>query len=456
MKAVLLSLLALAPPAAHADEVRYVKYPAQALAAFRSVIADAKKSLDLTTFIFEPCHAGTQALLEPLAAKARQGVKVRVLLDAYMQSDQQKARLARYFADAGIELRWYNLRSNWDISTNFRSHAKLLLADGERYVSGGRNWADDYFGLYEGINFADRDVLVKGASGREALATFNELWNSRLASKPKTMSAPFKDWSMVCERDERSRVASVRSFLSAEGARILAGMPSRTCANVSFISDSPDFTHPGLTGDADPVWDNYMTPMRQRYKRATKAFLDFVNGTRKGAELENWSYIPVNYMQKAFDDLRAKRVPLHVITNSDMDGPGIIKHAEEYANNTFVGRHNRGSQTIIQLSYHGALSDAHALTPRESPGFRLHGKVGVRDGRDVMVGSFNIDPRSYATNIETTVEVKNCPALAGDLQQEFNRLRRIYVDDVKSGRVPPQEEPSFFAKVIAIIGINFL
>ncbi|RZA03155.1 MAG: phosphatidylserine/phosphatidylglycerophosphate/cardiolipin synthase family protein, partial [Proteobacteria bacterium] len=229
----------------------------------------------------------------------------------------------------------------------------------------------------------------------------------------------------------------------------------RACASVSFVTDSPLFTDPRLTGGIDRRWDNYMGTMRLGYKRTSKSFLDFMNGTQKGLELENWSYIPVNFVQKAFDDLRAKNIPVHVITNADMDGPGIIKHAEEYANNTMVARHNRGSQTIIQLSPLGAMEDAHSLTPAGST-FRIHSKVGLRDGKDILVGSFNIDPRSYSTNLESAVEVMGCPSLAKDLRGGFDYLRSTYVSDVKSGRVPPREPPSFFAKIIGIIGINFL
>jgi cardiolipin synthase C len=440
---------------AFADEVKYVKRADEALASFLSVINGAKKTLDLTTFILEPCHASTQVLLDAMAAKSRQGVKVRVLLDSFMQEGEQRAYLGRFFADNGIEFRWYNDAGSYNPDTNMRTHVKLLVADGKRYVSGGRNWADDYFGLYRGINFTDSDLLVNGKSGAAAAASFQEMWAARQTSVAKEMSAPFASWGRVCATDETARVASVKKFLAKESARLLAEMPARACPAVSFVTDSPLFSHPSLTGGIDRRWDNYMGTMRLSYKRTSKGFLDFANGTKKGLEIENWSYIPVNYVQKAFDDLRAKNIPVHVITNADMDGPGIIKHAEEYANNTMVARHNRGSQTIIQLSPYGGMDDSHPLTPKDSP-FRIHSKVAVRDGRDVFVGSFNIDPRSYSTNLESAVEVANCPALAKDIEGEFDYLRKTYVDDVKSGRIPAQEPPSFLAKILGIIGINFL
>lgn len=449
------SLLLQNSSPAFADDVKYVKQADEALASFLSVINGAKETLDLTTFILEPCHASTQVMLEAMAARARAGVKVRVLLDSFMQEGDQRGYLGRYFAANGMEFRWYNDGASFNPGRNLRSHVKLLVADGNRYVSGGRNWADDYFGLYRGINFTDSDLLVRGKSGAEAVASFNEMWNSRMTSKNEELSAPFASWARVCKTDETARVTAVKKFLHNESARLLAKMPARTCGRVSFVTDSPLFGDPSLTGGIDRRWDTYMGSMRLGYKRTSKAFLDFMNGTAKGLEIENWSYIPVNYLQKAFDDLRARNIPVHVITNADMDGPGIIKHAEEYANNTMVARHNRGSQTIIQLSPYGGMDDSHALTPKDSP-FRIHSKVAVRDGRDTFVGSFNIDPRSYSTNLESAVQVVNCPALVKDIETEFDYLRKTYVDDVNSGRIPAQEPPSFLAKILGIIGINFL
>ncbi|RZA02313.1 MAG: hypothetical protein EOP11_16795, partial [Proteobacteria bacterium] len=262
---LLSSCLLAAPLAARADEVRYVKHADQALSAFFSVISEARETIDLTTFILEPCHASTGAMLEALSQKARGGVKVRVLLDSFMQEGDQRGYLARYFAANGIEFRWYNHAKKFDPGQNMRTHVKLLLADGNRYISGGRNWADDYFGTYRGINFTDSDLLVKGASGREAKASFNEMWNSKQSSLPTELSAPFSSWGRVCAVDETKRLEAVKKFVSANGARLFATMPARACASVSFVTDSPLFTDPRLTGGIDRRWDNYMGTMRLGY-----------------------------------------------------------------------------------------------------------------------------------------------------------------------------------------------
>ena len=449
-------LLALAlPTQARAEEVRYLKRPDAALWAYLGMIHNAKKSVDLATFIFEPCHASGQAVMNELKAKAKSGVRVRVLLDAFMQSKTQRAQLAQNFRDNGIELRWYNPRLFLGVTYNLRTHAKLLLVDNEAYFSGGRNIADDYFGLHPSENFLDTDLAVKGDSAREAAASFQEIWDADSSEPASELGPRFTRWAQVCSTNEENRVKSIDAFLKKNGKELSAKAPVRQCASVSFHSDNPDFTRPNLTGDMDPRWDTYMTPMRLRHKRTSKAFLDFLSNTRRGVELENWSYMPVNYMEKAFSDLRARRVPVHVISNANMDGGDSIRHAEEFVNGSFAKRDNRGTQTVIQLSMHGGMNDSYALTPRGAK-FRIHSKVAVRDGTDVLVGSFNIDPRSYSTNLETAVQVDGCPALAKDAQVEFDRLRSTYVADVKSGKIPAPERPSFLGIVLALIGTNFL
>src|SRR4029079_19304541 len=59
-----------------------------------------------------------------------------------------------------------------------RMHEKFVVVDGERYIAGGRNLAESYFGLDE-RNFVDRDVYVGGASAAEAARHFEALWTRK-------------------------------------------------------------------------------------------------------------------------------------------------------------------------------------------------------------------------------------------------------------------------------------
>ena len=45
------------------------------------------------------------------------------------------------------------------------------------------------------------------------------------------------------------------------------------------------------------------------------------------------------------------------------------------------------------------------------------------------MSSFNIDPRSYATNLETGATIANCPSLAAEVKQQMDALDRAYEKD---------------------------
>src|SRR5438876_11089216 len=89
-----------------------------------------------------------------------------------------------HLRDEGIEIRTYHpfdLRHpTWLLH---RMHEKLIVADGERYITGGRNLDASYFGLARKRNFVDRDVYVEGASAADAERCFDELWASKDVSR---------------------------------------------------------------------------------------------------------------------------------------------------------------------------------------------------------------------------------------------------------------------------------
>ena len=330
-----LVFLAAFTPSAHADQLKYIKLPDQALAAFTAMANHSKRSIDLTTFIFEPCHASTQVMMEILAKRSKAGVRVRLLLDEITQSGSEKKNLAAWAVLNGIELRWYHNPLIPNPGQNHRSHAKFMVVDNDSYISGGRNIADEYFGMYDGPNFVDRDVIVKGASARQATASFEELWNAQLTGEPRGHSK-FLPWAASCGKDESKRVAAVKKFLG-RAQPILKAIPQRSCKRVNFLTDAPDFLNSRYDGPRDRgTTTDYMSELRMRRKRVTKAMLSMIRGTRKRFDAENWSYMPHYEMRRALRELRDRRIPVNVITNEDMDGPGIIKHAEEFVNNHYA------------------------------------------------------------------------------------------------------------------------
>lgn len=398
----------------------------------------------MTTFIFEPCHASTKILIDALAAKAKQGVKVRVLLDGFMQKSEHKGALAIYFAKRGID---FKLFSDFPLA-NSRTHIKLMVVDGVSSIIGGRNLSDDYFSLAEGVNFLDREVLIRGPSGREAQDLFNELWNSPMNSRP----APASDEALrtVCLK-KNPFDQKVAAYFKEKSASLIAAIPARTCSRVEIVTDHPDFMNPTYSEEGG----EYLNDIRLRLKRTTKAHLDFFAGTRRALEIENWSYLPSGRIDQTLEDLRRRNVRLQILTNGSAGAGGVFDGFFDILQKQYSIRDTRGSSAVIQISRQGAMNDRFQLTPARAS-WKIHSKVAVRDGRDVLVGSFNLDPRSYHTNLETAALFENCPELAQDLKAQFENLKRVYRQDLSCQKCQQDIEPSLFGQILGWMGHEFL
>jgi cardiolipin synthase A/B len=141
--AALIQSFGLPPPATAA--VRFHADGTEARAALWELIDGARRSLDLCTFIVGDDVLGRE-LLTRLTRRAREGVHVRLLVDG---AGLWLARPASFepLRSAGGEVKVFRplLSLRRRAPRNLRNHRKLVVADGERLWSGGRNFAAEYF-----------------------------------------------------------------------------------------------------------------------------------------------------------------------------------------------------------------------------------------------------------------------------------------------------------------------
>ena len=133
------------PPATSYQRLAIHEDGADALHALRSVIASATATLDVCTFLLGRDALG-QEISDLLAAQARKGVKVRLLVDGIGVYLGGRPNL-RALASAGVRVALFvsPLRSALPGRTNLRNHRKMVIADGRRMWAGGRNLAAQYF-----------------------------------------------------------------------------------------------------------------------------------------------------------------------------------------------------------------------------------------------------------------------------------------------------------------------
>ena len=152
---------------------------------FESLIADienAKKSINIEYYIIKWDKVGIR-LLKALEKKAKEGVEVRLLMDALGCRQITKRRI-QPLMDAGVKCAFF-FRPKMKIflmRLNYRNHRKLVVIDNSIGYIGGFNIAREYLGLKEKFGYwRDTHVRIRGGAVHDINARFILDW--RFASK---------------------------------------------------------------------------------------------------------------------------------------------------------------------------------------------------------------------------------------------------------------------------------
>jgi cardiolipin synthase A/B len=173
-----LSSLGINNPVA-AERVMFDADGNAALRAILDMIAGARERLDIATYLMRDDEGG-HAIAEMLLAAARRGVRVRVLLDWYGGLSASRSLLRR-LRDGGIRMRKFfpSRFAPLQGTINLRNHRKVIIADGERLWSGGRNLAAEYFidSTSHGPAWHDLSFTVEGRDpAAQAQMLFDHDW----------------------------------------------------------------------------------------------------------------------------------------------------------------------------------------------------------------------------------------------------------------------------------------
>lgn len=146
-------------------------YPA-ALGAIRN----ARLSVNLEAYIFARSEIG-KLYLDALTDRARAGVHVNVLLDAFGSAGVSK-RFFRPLLDAGGKVAFYNSPTWYRLlQLDNRTHRELLIVDGQIGFIGGAGIADQWFkGIGKNPRWRDTMLRVEGSAVPNLQATFAENW----------------------------------------------------------------------------------------------------------------------------------------------------------------------------------------------------------------------------------------------------------------------------------------
>ena len=200
-----------------------------------------------------------QDLMAALYGAAQRGVRVRIIVDGlngflHLQNSGVLRALA---AEENVEVRFYDpidLLRPWKL--NYRLHDKYLIADGSKYILGGRNSNDLFLGSYQENQNIDRDVLVvsdggEGSSVSQLLTYFESVW-----SQPENKTITGKTSSQTDAQQER--YAALCAVHGKELAAVDWEVETAAVTHVRLLSGSPR-----AEAKAPELWDALVRLMAQ-------------------------------------------------------------------------------------------------------------------------------------------------------------------------------------------------
>jgi cardiolipin synthase len=191
--------------------------------AMLAAIDKAKSRISFETYVYKADEIGGR-FTAALANAARRGVTVRMVLDPI--GSALKAEAEDELTQAGVQLTWFNLIRPWTLEeTNYRTHRKTLVVDGDVAFTGGMGVADQWLGhAQDEEHWRDTHFQVTGPAVRALEGSFYENWletggRSAPALDPELPSRPTGARSVVLWSNPTSGVSNIKlMYLLAIGA----------------------------------------------------------------------------------------------------------------------------------------------------------------------------------------------------------------------------------------------
>ena len=144
--------------------------------AMLDAIEHGRHTIDFLTFVYWEGDIGRE-FAHRLAERAADGVRVRVLLDAWGARTMERS-LIDLMMSKGVQVRWFRpLRRFWPSAINHRTHRKVLIVDEAGGFTGGVGIADEWQGdARDATEWRDTHFRVAGPAVDGLRAAFLDNW----------------------------------------------------------------------------------------------------------------------------------------------------------------------------------------------------------------------------------------------------------------------------------------
>jgi len=362
-------------------------------------IDSATESIAFQTFLWTVDTVGL-AVERHLLDAADRGVRVRILMDdTFLLGENAATEELR--AHPNIDYRIYNpfkRRTDSFVTRQIlnlaefhrldhRMHNKVLVVDNRVAIIGGRNTADEYFGLHGSGNFRDMELLVGGSVVQKISGGFDLYWNNNwsfpvdllsVSDLPDPVADSVRSGTLLDESVHSEQGGQARAALWRDLVELaVSGKPL-------MLLDEPAVGDPADQENA-PV-------------QLEKGIVNLIDSANDEIRIVSAYLIPTGEFEAAIERAESRGVEVHILTNS-------------IRSNNHLSAHSAYRNHIRQLLEDGA--DLHEVrvdardratyiqTPVEDKMLALHAKLMLVDKEKVFIGSANFDPRSLRMNTET-------------------------------------------------------
>lgn len=385
-------------------------------------IDSASESIELQTFLWFFDLAGA-LVLDHLLAAADRGVQVRLLIDDTFLVSQDEMLLA-LASHPNIEYRVFNpfkrrvdelvTRQLLNLAEfgrlDHRMHNKAMVVDNHVAIVGGRNLADEYFGLHGQANFRDLELLLGGPVVREISAAFDDYWNDPWSVPIEILSHAHASPEQLArahqlgQENRHLHDEEPEEVLARRWRELIAGAD---IGKATLYVDAPPHDNPAAPGEA-PV-------------QVARELAELFDGARGEIVIVSAYLIPTPSLEGAVARALGRGVRVRILTNSLASNNHLTAHSA-YRNhiNTLLGH---GAE-LYEVRTDADDRPLYMLSPVGRKLLALHAKALVIDDDKVFIGSANLDPRSLRINTEMGFLV---------VSESFNREVRSAVEVDFSG-----------------------
>ncbi|NNJ27646.1 cardiolipin synthase [Alienimonas chondri] len=353
------------------------------LGLIRREIEAATSSIHLEYYIWKPDRTGT-ALRDLLVRKAAEGVTVRFLYDG-IGSLWLTKRWLKPLRDAGAEVASFlpgaGFRERW--SLNLRNHRKIVVVDGRVAFTGGMNIGDEYLGLARTGGW--RHCFGKAAKERRGWWRDTHL----RVEGPGALQL-----QQVFAEDWYFATGAVLGEVEGQD-NLYPDTGSRGSAIVQCVPGGP--SGPTPAGE------------RSLPRGLPNLFFTAITAAQRTIDLTTGYFVPPIQIVQALEAAAWRGVRVRLLVPGTGGKPWTI----------FAGR----SDYEVLLRAGVEIYEYRAGT--------LHAKTLTVDGRWSLVGSANLDARSFYLNFEVNL------ALYDDRTAE-RLAERFELDMTKALRITPE------------------